>query len=403
MFERLGEVSDPDFAIYTSLMTEREAKILVLGQAEIAGATCVEWFQESVPNFADFDVVYVDEVSLGSELKELHRGDEELKFEDLNRCRKWLANVKEGLVKLLATSGRIYAILGVTDVTKMAYFSTQFEKRRPAFLQASGWCPFPVERVDEKGDTITPLNEDFKDYFDEAVDSWSQTLKLKSEDMEFREDGVADHFDSTQGKRRLYKIAVNRQEQAVAAAFGYVGMRRNEGSNGRGGRTYGDEFDTGVVVLMPAPTKTDSRQALLLLMQTVAKNIGYPLHETWEDYENEKFRSKLPALVRPYFQTPQQLYQTPQPAPSPPAPSISAEDAEAIRLYERYRKLIAIAERGRGAARSVRRLPATALTYALGLPRAKWLTELAPFWQFVGVIATVLALIVAIYFGLSST
>jgi hypothetical protein len=368
-------------------MSEREPKLLVLGQDDIAGATCVQWFQESVPNIADFDVVFVDEVSLGAKLAGLGKG--EIEHELLALHRKWLEQAKENLVKVIASSGRIYAILGPTDVTKLSYVTSRFRERIPHLVQASEWCPFPVERKDETGDTFIFVNKDFQDYFDGAVDSWTQTLGIESESMAYREDGLADIFDSTEGKRKLYEIAVNRQRQPVAAAFGYVDMRKNEGSNGRGGWRYGDEFDTGVVVLMPAPTKTDSRQALLLLMQTVAKNLGYPLNQTWEDYENEKFRSRLPAIVQQYYQTPQRLYSAPSPALATPAPSISAEDAEAIRLYKRWKKPIALAEKLSKWLGLVGGLPRRAAKVAWVFATANWMRELASF-------ATVAALVVAV-------
>jgi len=281
----------------------REPKILVLGQTSVPEATCVEWMQDKLPNFADFDVVFVNEVSLGDLIRALP--GEEPDFEDARRISDRQQKVKEGLVRLIASQwSRVYVVLDKGAV-RVSHFDTQHAERRPYFLKNSVWCPVPIERDEQEGDTVLIVNDDFKAYFEgagvvsdngELTFPWHFTLAIKSEEMDFSEDPIAKHFDSEQGKRTLYPIATNRQKQPIAAAFAYEDMRINLGSNGRGGWNYGDQFSTGTVVFLPPPASIGGEDALLLLYETVKKNMCFPLNKDWDIYEAEKLRSRIGRL-----------------------------------------------------------------------------------------------------------
>jgi hypothetical protein len=228
-----------------------------------------------------------------------------------------LAEVKESLVKLIASpGGRIYALLDQGAV-RIAAFDTEFQNYHPYPLRNSEWCPMPILRSAQEGITVEIVNEDFEEYFSKAVDSWSYTLEIESEAMEFERDPLAVHFDSTQGKRSVSPIATNRQKEPISAAFSYVGMSKNLGSNGRGGWNYGREFETGTLVFLPPPTKIGGDAALRLLYETVKQNLDFPLNEDWHTYELNR-RQKLvsrtpridehnPSVMRPPFWGVEQL------------------------------------------------------------------------------------------------
>jgi hypothetical protein len=46
-------------------MNQRAPRVAVIGQTDILEADCIEWMQEKLPNLADYDVVFINEVSLG--------------------------------------------------------------------------------------------------------------------------------------------------------------------------------------------------------------------------------------------------------------------------------------------------------------------------------------------------
>ena len=133
----------------------REPKILVLGQTGIPEATCVEWMQEKLPNFADFDVVFVNEVSLGDLIRAMPRDEPDI--EEARKISERQERVKEGLVRLMGGRwSRIYVVLD-KGALRVSHYDTPWEQHRPYFLKNSEWCPIPVDRLTNKATQSSSL------------------------------------------------------------------------------------------------------------------------------------------------------------------------------------------------------------------------------------------------------
>lgn len=280
-------------------------KVLALGVTGLSGVTCLDWFQENPPNFPDFDIILVNEVSLGDAIRSL---PEDFLVEDARPLGNWLTEVRRALIRLLASDGEIYAVLDKGASWRQRY-KTEYGDN-VFFMFNSDWCPFPLDRLTQAGDTITVHSKRFEDYFAKTVDSWTFTLDVDNGDRNGVIRYMGEHIDGDHSPG-FTPIAVNRQNQALAG-YGTIEIKRAVRMISRGHWEYETPRTSGPIFFFPPPTKTDGETAVLMLLEAIVGLRGEREVPPWIDdtrasgedalleqlFENNEERERLEAEAK---------------------------------------------------------------------------------------------------------
>jgi hypothetical protein len=238
------------------------AKVFVIGSSGHAGATCIDWVQEGIPNIADFHVVVVNTGSL-TRILEQWTARNDVKAAEWDALYRRLNLVQERLLQVIRTRGTVYAI-----VYPFATVTHEGISRLTSRIDNDGWNPFPVFTKKEAGDTKEVLMQDFKRYFD-AVGEWAFYFSVgygsySLRDLEQMYEGRA-HVSTHEEA-----IATNRQRQAIGLRFAY-GLHRYTTSP----RALGEEppfepepsFVSGSLYYLPSPTRVSDDDAVRILLE----------------------------------------------------------------------------------------------------------------------------------------
>jgi len=197
-------------------MAREGAKVLVIGSMGHAGAACIDWTQEDIPNIADFHVVIVNTGSLTRIIEWMSR--EPIKVAEWEAVYDRLRRVKERLLQVVDTQGTVYAIVyppaSVTQAGISQYTSS---------ISSHDWNPLPVYTTKERSDTKEAIAAGFERYFD-AVDGCTFYFHVAGSDYFFMETKEK-HRGAFRVSAQDQAIAINRQRQAIGLSFAY-GLHR---------------------------------------------------------------------------------------------------------------------------------------------------------------------------------
>lgn len=257
-------------------------RILVVGLNERfgPGIRTISWNSGSFPNIADFDVVIVDSDPLVGLLTAVEKGRDDRLWRQLK------ANVTSafgGFRKLLESGGTIYWIVGSEKVIR---YAPDGENMRPStsYLSSYSWLPLPVELKTEEGETIEVRDEAFARYF-EKVKRWKFYIEVSDMPPERLAHLVPERLrDRLLAQYSQEPIAQNRYGRYLAArvffqlhefqAADYV-QRTALQVNRQ------PAFVSGCLYVLPPPTETDNRGAVLGLLEDFFGVVPRTLAPEW--------------------------------------------------------------------------------------------------------------------------
>ncbi|MGB6838017.1 MAG: hypothetical protein WBF66_09990 [Dehalococcoidia bacterium] len=251
-------------------------KVLVVGHADFAGVACVDWLAPQPPNIADFDIVFVDSVTL-TELIDRANREGNLSKAAVELLNKNLSRIRVGVAKVLRSEGSVYGI--VCPEASLEYKLYQSSRSN------SDWLPLPVTLVDEPGDTLALADVDegivkrFERYLD-RVKSWDWVFWRKYT-VSSLEEAVKEHahdlgrhlrerwFDARAGLTSV-PIATDRQGNPVAEVLRYDLFAPSRYIDYDEADYEADAaFTSGPLVVLVPPTEVTSEEGVRILLQDV--------------------------------------------------------------------------------------------------------------------------------------
>lgn len=253
---------------------EKEKKVLVIGSEGHFGVKCLKWSSKELPNIADYDAVIINVTTLREEYEN---------FED-----KRLVNIKYGLLRLLDSDGKVFAICPRN--VSLSYGENNYS-----------WSPIPLNTFYMPGDTIRDVAEKFQNYFGyvKRWDFWF-IAKYNQEELEHIKNWY--EFECNI-KLYLDPIAKNRADEAIACIMKYSVHKVIPPSipsySGATSPKYEEEpyKESGHMYFLPVPTEIRPREAINLILADFFGREKKALPPEWVDKINipgeEELRSRI--------------------------------------------------------------------------------------------------------------
>ena len=233
-------------------------KILVLGASNLVGVHCVNWGDLRIPNLADYDVVFLNGVSLVTvaKLAEAQRSTPDYK-EEWNtlhsRLGRAMDRCRERLREVLVTGGKVYAI-----VPKIEYFyfgrgGQRIPHHGEIDLQKLA-LPLQFNVEQEEGDTISTRDDAFDSYM-RLVRRWSFSFSAPA--LEFIASDLAQDDKGLKVTGYYSPIAVNRQARPIACRFTFIAWHRDGSA------------PSSQLALLPEPTEATAEEGIRVLLQSL--------------------------------------------------------------------------------------------------------------------------------------
>lgn len=249
-------------------------KVLLVGDTGFSGVTCVDWLATELPNVADFDIVFVNSVTLTELIERANEGPGLIE-EDIKLLKHNLSSVEVGLAKVLRSHGSVYGI-----VCPRVGLRVEGYYHPPS---NSDWLPLPVELTAEPGNTLRHADLDegilkaFERYLDQVA-SWGCVFSRKFSPRSL-EEAVEEHaHDLGKNLRGQWSdaaadmtsapIATDRQGNSVAELVRYrLFAPESRGYDGKVHHEADPTFESGSLVVLVPPTEVASQEGLRILLE----------------------------------------------------------------------------------------------------------------------------------------
>jgi len=239
---------------------EPSKRILVIGSRKHSDVKCVSWFDENLPNVADFDIVIVNTSSLTNELNKIPGTSNNDGWEKLKK-NTWI--IKKGLLKLLDSGGEIY-VIGMSEIRvnfgKGRYFDTQ--------MTNYWWLPLPLEITSEEGESLTIKSSKYNRYLGK-VKHWNCFVQFSREEQSI--EWLSNFYNHKFAISSLeIPIALNRYNKHIAAELRYQLHDVKEDLSG-----YISKFKTvetpvkisGPLIFLPLPTEISDHDSINIILE----------------------------------------------------------------------------------------------------------------------------------------